>query len=135
MGEFGGNILSGLMIFSIILIVIFLACREIVCWYFKINQTVSLLTEVRNLLAATKGSRSDSQSSWSGARSEPTPDSSIHNYTVKLVELGCRVTQPTDDAWEVLLPSGAREFARSADQFIKIASRYIAQREAAKVAS
>lgn len=29
---------------------IFLVCREVVCWYWKINKTVELLTEIRDLL-------------------------------------------------------------------------------------
>jgi hypothetical protein len=58
MGEFGGNIAGGLVIFAIIVIVIFLVCREIVCWYFKFNQNVALLTEIRDLLAAKGSSQS-----------------------------------------------------------------------------
>jgi hypothetical protein len=31
-------------------LIIFLACREIVCWYFKINKRVELLEEQNELL-------------------------------------------------------------------------------------
>lgn len=42
--------LGGLFIFLVIIIVIFLICREIVCWYWKINETLSVLKEIRDLL-------------------------------------------------------------------------------------
>jgi hypothetical protein len=34
----------------VIALIIFLACRELVCWYFKINKTVELLEEIRDSL-------------------------------------------------------------------------------------
>ena len=37
-------------IYLLIVIIIFLVCREIVCWYWKINQNLALLTEIRDLL-------------------------------------------------------------------------------------
>jgi hypothetical protein len=33
-----------------IALIIFLFCRELVCWYFKINKTVELLEEIRDSL-------------------------------------------------------------------------------------
>lgn len=42
--------LSGLIISIIITIVIFLVCRELVCWYWKQNEQVVLLKEIRDLL-------------------------------------------------------------------------------------
>jgi len=38
------DLLLGLIVFILFLLI----CREIVCWYFKINQTVSLLEEIRD---------------------------------------------------------------------------------------
>lgn len=35
-----------------LVILVFLVCREIVCWYWKINLSVALLTEIRDILAA-----------------------------------------------------------------------------------
>ena len=46
-----GNIIGTLAIFSVIVLVVFLVCREIVCWYWKINKSIALLTEIRDLLA------------------------------------------------------------------------------------
>jgi hypothetical protein len=34
----------------VIALIIFLVCRELVCWYFKINKTVELLEEIRDSL-------------------------------------------------------------------------------------
>jgi hypothetical protein len=36
-------------------IVIFLLCREIVCWYWKTNMMISLLTEIRDELKKFNG--------------------------------------------------------------------------------
>ncbi|MEA4854784.1 MAG: hypothetical protein AAGU21_08155 [Solidesulfovibrio sp.] len=47
-GTFGGGLWS-LVVFLLILVVIFLVCREIVCWYWKINRAVELL-ERQNVL-------------------------------------------------------------------------------------
>lgn len=54
--NFGGNITSGLLIALVVLVVIFLICRELFCWYWKINQRVALLTEIRDLLAGKPAS-------------------------------------------------------------------------------
>ena len=39
-----------LIITVVILAIIFLICRELVCWYWKINKRVALLTEIRDSL-------------------------------------------------------------------------------------
>ena len=45
-GEFIGYI----AIILLVIVLILLACREIVCWYWKINEIVYLLTDIRELL-------------------------------------------------------------------------------------
>ena len=42
-----------------IVIVVFIALREGVCWYWKINERIALLEEIRNLLAKNNGSLKD----------------------------------------------------------------------------
>jgi hypothetical protein len=49
-----GSSLDVLLVALVVLIVIFLVCRELVCWYLKINRGIALLTEIRDLLA-TRG--------------------------------------------------------------------------------
>jgi hypothetical protein len=44
-----------LLIVLIVMVAIFLLCREVVCWYFKINQRIDLLNEIADILA--KGER------------------------------------------------------------------------------
>ena len=44
--------LGGALVVVFILVVIFLICREIVCWYWKLNQLVQLLTDIRDLMVA-----------------------------------------------------------------------------------
>lgn len=39
------------LISLVIFVIIFLVCREIFCWYWKINQRVELLKEIKALLA------------------------------------------------------------------------------------
>ncbi len=39
----------------IVMVVLFIVFRELVCWYWKINRTVALLTEIRDLLARGSG--------------------------------------------------------------------------------
>jgi hypothetical protein len=57
MNTVGSDILGGVLIFFVIGIIVFLICREIVCWYFKINKNIALLYEIRNLLAAINSSQ------------------------------------------------------------------------------
>lgn len=45
------NIIGGTLVFLVIMGVVFLLLREVICWYWKINQSVGLLTEIRDLLA------------------------------------------------------------------------------------
>ena len=54
MSNFTGNMLGYIFVVGFILLIIMLVCREFLCWYFKINQNVALLTDIRELLA-TKG--------------------------------------------------------------------------------
>lgn len=46
MDSFIQDLLMALIIFILFLLI----CREIVCWYFKINKTVLLLEEIRDSL-------------------------------------------------------------------------------------
>lgn len=47
-GGYGGGI-GAFLVTLLILVVIFLVCRELVCWYWKINKAVELL-ERQNVL-------------------------------------------------------------------------------------
>jgi len=41
-----------LIVVLITLVVIFLIARELVCWYWKINESLDVLKEIRDLLAS-----------------------------------------------------------------------------------
>lgn len=56
-GEGGDAIVTFLIIF-LIMGVVFLMGREVVCWYWKINQRIALMTEIRDLLKNLPGSTS-----------------------------------------------------------------------------
>ena len=43
---------SELIITLLVFVLVFLICRELVCWYWKINKNIALLTEIRDLLKA-----------------------------------------------------------------------------------
>jgi hypothetical protein len=45
-----GDTLTSMLVSLLILLVVFLIFREVVCWYWKMNETVSLLKEIRDLL-------------------------------------------------------------------------------------
>jgi hypothetical protein len=51
MSDFNIGLIGTFLITLLILSVIFLFCRELVCWYWKVNHIVALLTEIRDLLA------------------------------------------------------------------------------------
>lgn len=53
MDQLAGHVAGILVTTAIILVVVFLVFREVFCWYWKINEHVALLTEIRNLLAAS----------------------------------------------------------------------------------
>jgi len=44
------TIIFGIFISVCIFLIIFLLCRELFCWYLKINQRIKLLQEIRDLL-------------------------------------------------------------------------------------
>ena len=64
MNNFLGPMLGYLLVVLIVLAVIFLVLRELVCWYWKINEHIALLTEIRDLLSA-KGISNASQTATS----------------------------------------------------------------------
>ncbi len=47
-----GEFIGSLLVTILILLVIFLILREVVCWYWKINETLSVLKQIRDLLAS-----------------------------------------------------------------------------------
>lgn len=57
------------LIAILVVIVIFFIARELVCWYWKINLQVTLLTEIRDLLRAQA---SASTPAGSDGRREPS---------------------------------------------------------------
>lgn len=45
-----GSMVGTLIIILIVLIIIFFICRELICWYYKINRMVELMEEQNGLL-------------------------------------------------------------------------------------
>ncbi len=58
-----------LISFLFILIIVFLILREVVCWYWKINESLSVLKEIRDLLKVSQDS----------SKVNPITNSQIHN--------------------------------------------------------
>lgn len=50
-------IYTGLLIFVVILLVLFLVLREVVCWYWKINRIVNLLERIAGTSPGTSPSK------------------------------------------------------------------------------
>ena len=44
------NTLIGLILGLSVIVVLFIFLRDFICWYFKINERVELLQEIRDLL-------------------------------------------------------------------------------------
>ena len=49
-GGCDGDFIASLLISLLVILVVFLILREVVCWYWKINETLSVLKEIRDLL-------------------------------------------------------------------------------------
>lgn len=69
--QVGGNVANdtSALLAIVVVLVIFFVARELICWYWKINQTVALLTEIRDLL---KAETSRSTPAGSDGRREPS---------------------------------------------------------------
>jgi hypothetical protein len=59
------NLIPYTLISLAVFLVFFLICREIVCWYLKINRTLIVLEEIRDLL------KYSAQAPKAGNRAEP----------------------------------------------------------------
>ncbi len=46
----GDRMFEPILIYLFVGFLVFLLARELACWYWKINQSISLLTEIRDLL-------------------------------------------------------------------------------------
>ena len=49
-----GQFFQIFLIILVVIVVIFLIFREVICWYWKINEVVVLLTDIRRLLLTTQ---------------------------------------------------------------------------------
>ena len=56
-GEEIGGLITSLLIGILVCGVIFLILREVVCWYWKINQQIALLSEIRDTLMNIAGNK------------------------------------------------------------------------------
>ena len=90
-GNIFGNVFGTLIVFLVILIVVFLVCREIVCWYWKINQNIALLTEIRDLLKVNGHLRVGVQASTNDASyAAPTTDGLTERERELMKEFGIK---------------------------------------------
>ena len=58
-----GNFATQILIAVAIIAIAFLIFREVVCWYWKINQSIGLLKEIRDSLAIIAMAKTGSESS------------------------------------------------------------------------
>ena len=117
-GSFAGTLLITLVIIA----VIFLILREAVCWYWKINQGLTILTEIRDLLASQRvGMRSAQEVAFAtspgaaggatakaagAAATEPTgtcPNCSMQLPLAALECPKCKASFGAGSAWKVQL--------------------------------
>ena len=76
-GDFIGSSLITLLVIS----VVFLILREVVCWYWKINETLSVLKEIRDLLKGGSSAEKITSPSTSSANSGGTSNSPVANVS------------------------------------------------------
>ena len=89
----GSNITGGLLITLVILVVIFLVLREFFCWYWKINERLALLKDIRDHLATQNASTgrvsaaqvapSDARDTASLAETSERRDQAAHEDAVR----------------------------------------------------
>lgn len=46
-----GDSLGAILVGLVVAVIVFLILREVFCWYWEINQGITLLKEIRDLLA------------------------------------------------------------------------------------
>jgi hypothetical protein len=108
-GDLTGTLVTAL----VILIVLLLVLREVVCWYWKINQNLALLTEIRDLLAASRsGSAALAVSASSSAIVAAPPPSKVARNEAIIQRLAERVRDnprlPIDEKIDLLQHLGGR---------------------------
>ena len=125
MGDFTGAMLGSLLVVAVVLVVIFLVFREVICWYWKINRSVALLTEIRDLLAAKGVSdtspKMDNPDSAGVSQRNPAEvraqaERESRNAAENLAANGRTVEQISKELerWRGISPAEAMEIAKSA---------------------
>ncbi len=100
-----------LLIVLVVVLGLFLIFREIVCWYWKVNQAIALLTEIRNHLANAAPARSMPQS----IPQPPTEEASLAAAR-NLAASGHNAAEISKELqkWRGLSPEESAELARRA---------------------
>jgi hypothetical protein len=63
LNTFGELNVATILIALAVVLVVFLIVREVLCWYWKVNQAIALLTEIRDLLASRSNALMSSSAS------------------------------------------------------------------------
>ena len=89
-----GNYAAYLIVIFAVSVIIFLICREIVCWYFKINQRISQQSMIIDLLKEIKTSLNHSDKQIETHITDTSSYELIEGKTGDAFCAGCRSTSP-----------------------------------------
>ena len=135
-----GNFSTQILIWLAIIAIAFLILREVVCWYWKINQSVGLLKEIRDLLITAQSvhanftgnpqpnsPRSSDRNDQSGAPGHGAPPVTSAVGQPNPLELEASLTRKgykvsrNGSSWQVKEPLGGTVKLDSWEQFAEYA--------------
>src|SRR2546421_11311068 len=67
----------GVVVYLIVILFVFLVGREIVCWYFKLNEIASLLRQVRDRLASIQAYGIGDEAAAKAPKAPPPPQDKV----------------------------------------------------------
>jgi len=99
-----GEYFGSLALIVVITVVLFLLLREIFCWYWKINERVSLLKEIRDTLQVSQRAGGDVTSSQailkdSEASTQEFSDAELHNLKKAAGDDAITTPYTTETEW------------------------------------
>lgn len=61
------------VLWLLVIVAVFLMCREVVCWYWKVNEVVAILRDIRKALGADPAEIAHEKWKASQAATRPPP--------------------------------------------------------------
>ena len=134
MENYASQVLLYFFAFLIIILIIFWAGREVVCWYWKINEGLQLLTEIRNLLreqvrqpaSPESNNRTATAASGASERLKPRLDANYAKVVETLKSANYQIFESPwngpeghNTRWQIISPTTGSEYFYERSQFEK----------------